>query len=152
MSHIEVVHLFEKPEHLPTVAGWIYEEWWTGKPGYSPQGIEKKLWEASDPTRIPLSLLATVDGKPAGTVNLIESDDEERPHLRPWLAALLVRPEFQNRGIGAVLVHRCVEEAKRLGIEHLYLGTRIPDYYRKLGAEIREQAGTGFWIMRLRAE
>jgi predicted N-acetyltransferase YhbS len=149
MSPIKIVHLSEKPEYLPAVADWIYKEWWNGKPGYSPQRIETKLREASDPTRIPLSLLAMVDGEPAGTVNLIESDYEERPHLRPWLAALLVRPEFQNHGIASALVRHCVEEGKRLGVETLYLGTRIPDYYKRFGAEIQESTETGFWIMRL---
>lgn len=147
---MEIIHLLEKPEHLPKVASWIYEEWWTGKPGYSPQSIEKKLREASDVTRIPLSLLALVDDKPAGTVNLIESDDEERPHLRPWLAALLVRRDCQNKGIGSALVRRCVEEAKRLGIANLHLKTQIPDFYRRFGAEVLEASEPASWVLRIR--
>lgn len=149
MSRIEVVHLFEQPAHLPTVAGWIHQEWWTSKPGHSPETTAGRLREASSAARIPLSLLAFVDGRPAGTVNLIENDDDHRPHLTPWLAALLVLPEFRGQGLGSVLVRRCVAEASRLGVSKLYLGTTIPDFYKKLGAEILEPAGTGFWIMGL---
>lgn len=89
MSRIEVIQLFEKPAHLLTVAGWIHQEWWTTKPGHSPETTAERLREASSLDRIPLSLLALVDGKPAGIVNLIENDDDIRPHLTPWLAALL---------------------------------------------------------------
>lgn len=149
MSHIEVVHLFEQPAHLATVAGWIHQEWWTTTPGHTPGTTAVRLREASSANRIPLSLLALVNGKPAGSVNLIENDDANHPHLTPWLAALLVLPEFRSQGLGSVLVRRCLAEASRLGVTRLYLGTTIPDFYKKLGAEILEPVGTGFWIMRL---
>ena len=147
---LSIVHLFEHPEHCPSVASWIYQEFWRHRPesGTTCETLEGHLKDAADPDAIPLSLLALVDGRPAGTVNLIENDDSKRPHLRPWLAALVVSPEFRRSGVGSALVRACCGHAARLGITELYLGTDIPDFYRRLGAVVTERDGTHF-VMRL---
>ena len=135
----QIDHLFNHPEHRSLVAGWIYHEFWRDCPGYSVATFEELLREADHPDRIPLSLLALVDGQPAGTVNLIHNDDESRPHLHPWLAALVVTPEQRGRGIGSALVRRLLHEARRLGVTDVYFGTDIPDFYARLGALSHEQ-------------
>lgn len=144
----QIHHLFNHPQHRPLVAEWIYREFWQGKPGYSPATFEALLRDAANPDRIPLSLLALVDDQPAGTVNLIHSDDETRPHLHPWLAALLVAPKYRGQGIASGLVRSLLREASRLGIADLYLGTDIPDFYAGLGAIRHERASDSLWIMR----
>lgn len=146
---LEIVHLYERPEHLRAVAGWIYHEFWADKPGYSVETFVGLLGDATDPDRIPLSLLALWDGEPAGTVNFIACDSQRRPDLTPWLAALVVRPEFRKRGIGAALVSRCCEEARRLGYGELYLGTDIPAFYEPLGARDFELFENDMRIMRV---
>ena len=150
MLDIKIENLFETPEHIELVADWIYQEFWTDKPGFSPAFFEKLLRNASLPHQIPLSLLALVDGKPAGTVQLIENDDEERAHLRPWLAALIVQPEFRLRGIGSLLVRSLLLKAKEMKIESLYLGTDNPGFYKRLGAVEFENPREGFWIMEIK--
>jgi GNAT superfamily N-acetyltransferase len=145
---LRIDHLFRHPEHTRLVAGWIYNEFWLGKPGYSVETFEGLLRRANDPDRIPVSLLALADGDPAGTVNLIHTDSESRPHLHPWLAALVVVPEHRRRGIGKALVHFLVAEAERLGISRLYLGTDIPGFYSGLGARLHEQITDTLCIMR----
>jgi len=127
-------HLCQTPEHTGTVAGWIYREFWEGREGYDRATLETLLKNADDPRRIPLSLLARVRGKPAGTVNLIEHDFSKRPELTPWLAALVVEKRFRGMGIGSALTRALLSEAARLGIEHLYLCTDIPEFYANLGA------------------
>lgn len=146
---MRVAHLYECSEHTATVARWIHNEWWRDKPGHTPETMAARLREASDPERIPLSLVALVDEKPVGTVNLVENDDERRPHLSPWLAALLVLPDFRGQGIGTRLVREVVAEARRLRVNRLYLGTDIPRYYESFGAEIHERVTEEFCIMRL---
>jgi len=146
---LEIVHLFERPEHLPFVAGWIYREFWADKPGYSVATFVGLLGDATDPDRIPLSLLALWEGEPAGTVNLIACDSTRRPDLTPWLAALVVRPEYRGRGIGSALVRRCCDEARRLGHRELYLGTDIPGFYEPLGARVFESFPDNLRILRV---
>ena len=55
--NVSVDHLFAHQEYLPLIAGWIYNEFWLGKPGYSVPTFEGLLRQANDPNRIPLSLL-----------------------------------------------------------------------------------------------
>ncbi len=146
---ITIAHLFEHPEHVPLVAGWIYDEFWTGRAGYSVATFEGLLRQASDPDRIPLSLLALADDAPAGTVNLVHTDSEARPDLHPWLAALVVVPEHRRRGIGSALVRGLVRHAARLGFAELFLGTDIPAFYTPFGAERFQAVRDDLCIMRI---
>ncbi len=145
-SRIE--HLFEHPEWIRLVAGWIYDEFWTGKPGVSVETFVARLGEATDPDRVPLSLLALSDGRPVGTVNLVHTDSEARPDLHPWLAALVVVPEARGQGIGSALVRELNAEAARLGFGELFLGTDIPEFYSRLGAERFQTVRGDLCIMR----
>ncbi len=146
---IRVDHLLNHPRHLPLVAGWIYREFWAGRPGYSVEVFEARLRGAHDPDRIPLSLLALANGTPAGTVNLVENDNPLRPDLRPWLAALVVLPEHRRQGIGSRLVRELAAHARRLGEAELFLGTDIPHFYARLGAVEHDRLREDLWIMRL---
>lgn len=147
---LAIDHLFEHGEHSALVASWIYEAFWRERddPRFTPAKLEGYLREAGDPDAIPLSRLALVDGVPAGTVNLVEDDDSKRPHLRPWLAALVVAPEFRNRGVGSALVRALKADAVRLGLTELYLGTPIPEFYERLGATVIERDGDHY-VMRI---
>jgi RimJ/RimL family protein N-acetyltransferase len=148
---LTIANLFEHPRYLPLVAGWIHQEFWDGRPGHSVETMANRLREATTASRIPLSLLALVDGQPVGTVNLVENDDDERPHLRPWLAALLVIPEFRRRGIGSRLVRELQHQAARLNVPTMFLGTDNPGFYSRLGATPHEQFSDRFQIMKLSA-
>ena len=133
---------------MAKVAAWIHGAFWTR----SRKGVEfvaDLLRQARDPDRIPLSLLAQVDGEPAGTVNLIVCDSKTRPDLTPWLAALFVEPEYRGKGVGAALVRRLATEAARLGCTEMYLETDIPEFYALLGATRVQPLPEGGWIMRI---
>ena len=145
--NVEITHLFERPEHLNTIARWIHEEWWSDTPGHTVETMAARLREASDRNAVPLSLVALHAGSPVGTVNLVANDNDERPDLTPWLAALLVAPAHRGKGVGSSLVQSLVAEATRLGIPRLYLGTDIPRYYAKLGWEMYEAFPAAYHIM-----
>ena len=140
---LTIAHLFDHPGHRGLVASWIYEAFWRERPesGFTAATLDGYLRDAGDRDTIPLSRLALVDGIPAGTVNLIENDDSTRTHLRPWLAALVVVPEFRHRGVGSTLVRALKADAARLGLTALYLGTDIPIFYERLGAAVIERDG-----------
>jgi predicted N-acetyltransferase YhbS len=145
--NIRVAHLFEHAECNPTVARWIYEEFWADKQRHTAESLDALLRQATRPDRIPLSLLALHNSNPVGTINLIENDDEDRPHLTPWLAALYVKPEFRRQGIGSLLVRTLQSHARRLGIRGLYLGTDNPAFYSRLGSVVVEPLDRGSCIM-----
>ncbi|MFO7651595.1 MAG: GNAT family N-acetyltransferase, partial [bacterium] len=146
---LRIDHILRHPRIRPTVARWIFDEWWRDKPGHSPATLDARLKQACDPDRVPLSLVALLEGRPVGTVNLVENDNESRPDLTPWLAALLVVPELRGRGIGSDLIRTLVAEAKRLGNGRLYLGTDIRVYYQRFGAQVHEEVKGDYCIMRL---
>ncbi len=62
---------------------------------------------------MPTTFVALKDGKPAGSASLVNLDLSSRQELSPWLAAVYVSPEHRNQGIGAALVNRVVDEARR---------------------------------------
>ena len=141
-------HLFGRPSHLPAVARLIYDEFWADKESLGPADLEALLRNARSTDKIPLSLVALADGALAGTINLIENDDDKRTHLRPWLAALVVRPEFRGRGIGSELVRSLLGESRRLGLRTVYFGTDSPGFYARLGATVHERVNAEFFIMK----
>ena len=147
MSKIEIRHIFETPELIPQVADWIYNQFWMDQQEVTADFLAGLLRHAVDSNSIPLSLVAFVDGAPVGTINLIESDDRERVHLTPWLAALFVRPEFREEGVGSLLVKDLLLKAQGLGIKKLYLGTERSDFYIRLGAKLHELARPNFSIL-----
>ncbi len=144
---LQIGHLCHTPEHTAAVAAMIYCEFWVGvKDGLTEEFLNDHL-RGTTTERIPLSLLARVDGQPVGTVNLIDNDDAKRAHLHPWLAAMVVLEPWRGRGIGTRLVQALLIEARRHGLERLYFGTDGPGFYRRLGATLHEQVTPTFCIM-----
>lgn len=148
-SKIEIIDLYQKPESIPTVAKWIYDEFWSNKAGYSPDFFEKLLRNANDANKIPISFLAIINGVPVGTANLIENDDEARTHLKPWLAALYVLPEYRSFGVGPQLVKAVLRRAKLLNYSKVYLGTDNPGFYERLGAKSIDKARADLYVMEI---
>lgn len=145
----EITHLFHHAQHTRAVAEMIYNEFWVDVVGgRTVDGLDEHLQNTHDLSRIPLSWIALVDGQLAGTINLIENDDSQRTHLRPWLAALVVAKEFRGQGIGTQLVHTLLAEARRLGFPTVYFGTDGPGFYERLGAVKHEHVRGEFCIMR----
>ena len=145
----QISHLFEHPHHLPAVAQMIYREFWVDvTDGMSVADLAAHLQTATDPTRIPLSLVALAGECLVGTINLIENDDSKRAHLRPWLAALVVAEDVRGQGVGSRLVNALLDEARRMGISVVYFGTDGPGFYERLGALRHERVTDAFFIMR----
>lgn len=138
---MRVAHLFGTPDLVPTIAGWIHAEFWGHAPDMTVHALAARLREAQQPDRIPLAFVAFDGEAPVATVSLVENDDEARPDLRPWLAALYVQPAARGRGIGAALVRECLAAAAALGETRVHLGTATPDFYARLGAEMLGPVG-----------
>jgi predicted N-acetyltransferase YhbS len=144
-----ITHLFKQPQLIDAVAQMIYNEFWVEVvDGMSPADLSAHLHTAVDATRIPLSLIALVNGELVGTVNLIENDDTKRAHLRPWLAAMVVRADRRGQGIGTALVQALLTQISNMKLAQVYLGTDGPGFYQSLGAVVHEQVHANFSIMR----
>lgn len=148
-NHMLVTHLFNHPQLIDPVAKMIYDEFWVDVvDGMSHADLVAHLKTATAAHQMPLSLIALVDGQLAGTVNLIENDDEKRAHLRPWLAAMVVREDLRGRGIGTALVNALLADAQLMNISTVYFGTDGPGFYERLGALTHEHVRDDFAIMK----
>lgn len=141
-------HLFNHAALLPRVARAIHEEFWVGRNGYGREDLERLLGDATSTARLPLCLVALVDDELVGTVSLIDNDDPSRPHLHPWLAALVVVESHRRLRIGTALVEQLLERAAMLDYDAVYLGTDAPAFYARFGATFHEQARADLVIMR----
>lgn len=66
----------------------------------------------------------------AGCVSL-HIDMEDLAEVR----TLIVRDDLQRKGIGKMLLHAVLNEARELGIPRVYVLTRCPEFFKKQGFE-----------------
>ena len=68
-----IEQLADRPDCLPIVAAWIYEEWWTHVPGANTDSLIGLLRSHLSRDRIPLTLIASVErrerAKPASNLS-----------------------------------------------------------------------------------
>jgi predicted N-acetyltransferase YhbS len=144
-----ITHLFAHPQLIKSVARMIYNEFWSDViDGMSEDDLVAHLKSATDAARIPLCFIALHGNELVGTVNLIENDDAARNHLRPWLAAMVVREDQRSRGIGTKLVNALLNEARQMNIPAIYFGTDGPGFYERIGAIYHEKIRADFFIMK----
>jgi N-acetylglutamate synthase-like GNAT family acetyltransferase len=131
---MQIRHLANCPAAIPQIARWLYDEWGRLFPGASVERGISRLQERFHRDRVPFTLIAVEGEAVIGTVSLIDCDMDTRSDLSPWLASLYVLPDQRRRGIGAALVEAVVFEAKRLGIDTLFLFTDSSEaLYARLG-------------------
>lgn len=80
-------------------------------------------------------LVARVDGRIAGTVQLDHDTPPNQPH-RAEVRKLMVHPEMRRRGLARRLMERIEDEARRLGRSLLTLDTRTGDSAEPLYASL----------------
>lgn len=49
------------------------------------------------------------------------------------IRSVVVRPDFQKRGIGSSLVKKCIEEADAIGLKKVFALTTRPRFFERLG-------------------
>lgn len=47
--------------------------------------------------------------------------------------SLVVKRDYQKKGIGSDLVKKCLREAKSFGVKNVFVLTYIPDFFKRLG-------------------
>ena len=153
--NIAIDYLANAPEHVDELARLSWKEW---QDIYEQrkQTLEdslKNYRQRMNTDRLPLTLVAVrarhgqsltgpaVNRELVGMVSLKFHDMDTRPDLDPWLGGLLVLPEWRNRGVGTMLMHRATEKARRLNISRLYLWTHSAEaLYHKLGWQVVERS------------
>jgi GNAT superfamily N-acetyltransferase len=123
---VVVEPLSHHPAAVPLAAGWHFSEWGHTDPGGSLAAWTAGLARQAGADQIPGTLIALVDGSPAGVVCLVGQDMPgygPAAGLTPWIKGLYVIPPARRRGVGGLLVRRCETWAESLGHRALYLYT-----------------------------
>jgi GNAT superfamily N-acetyltransferase len=150
---ITIEYLVDRPEFLEQLALLSWKEWQEvyQKRQQTLEDSLKNYRERMNTDRLPLTLVAVrarhgesltgLGVKLVGMVSLKFHDMDTRPDLDPWLGGLLVLPEWRNRGVGTMLMHRATEEARRLNVPRLYLWTHSAEgLYHKLRWQVVERS------------
>jgi len=131
---MQIGYLADRPEFIPVLAQWHYQEWSYLRPGESMEARTTRLRNACGHKEIPTVVIAFAGETLLGSAMLIAHDMETRMNLSPWLAGVFVSPEQRRRGIGSALVQRVIEEAIELSVERLYLYTPSAEqFYARRG-------------------
>ena len=128
---MKVVTITERPRLAPAVAEWLLEEFRHAlSPSFDEQLAKLIAQEAPEETFVLFD-----DDVPVGTASLVTNDLPSRPDLTPWLASVLVRPQFRGRGYSAPLIKH-VEGAAAASTAVLWLYTWSAEpVYARLGWE-----------------
>jgi GNAT superfamily N-acetyltransferase len=137
----DIHDLRERRHQVDGVAERIWTAFWRHKGTPLEQlrrGVEANLHAGNG---VPFCLVAEIEGKLCGTASIIENDEEARPELTPWLAALWVDEAARGQGIAAALLNDAARRCAVLGIERLYLVSRpaLRDFYTSRGWREVEQ-------------
>jgi GNAT superfamily N-acetyltransferase len=121
-------------EEARQVATWIYDEWARHEPDMTLEKCLAGVMESIQPgVAIPAFFVARVNTLMVGCSSIIASDLPTRPELGPWLANVLVLPEYRSQGLGGSLIKAAMTHAAHR-TERLYLYTHDKtELYAKLG-------------------
>src|ERR1700722_5752202 len=99
---LNVVSTTERPDLVPTVAGWVWEVLWRSH-GHTLEQTAEAVAATVTARDLPQTYVLLLDDWPVGTATLAARDMEECPDLTPWLAGVFVAPDMTNitTGVGA---------------------------------------------------
>lgn len=135
-KNVEIKFLADCKQVIPDLANLHYHEiskHWV--PNANVERSEQNLIKHANFDKLPLTLVALINGQAVGMASLRENDGIQ-PERTPWLGSLVVDPAFRRKGIGEKLINAIKQQALLLGYSKLYLlafDPSIPTYYVKLG-------------------
>jgi GNAT superfamily N-acetyltransferase len=135
MADITIVSTRERPDLIKVAAAWHWAQWGR-KHGHTLAGAEG--WLGGHTARVgpPQCFVLLEEGSPAAMATFEHHDLDARMDLSPWLANLVVAPEFRGRGHAIRLVRHTEAACRTAGIPELYLNTEgAAPLYARLGWE-----------------
>ena len=131
---MKIDFLSDHMKFVPELAELHFNEWHHLSPDSTLEERAAKLREMAQSDEMPSMVVAVESGTLVGSAALVYEDMKTRKDLSPWLASVFVKPQFRKSGIATRLVNHIEAEAKRHGIDKLFLYTEhARDLYLKLG-------------------
>jgi GNAT superfamily N-acetyltransferase len=120
---IEIKFLVDHPQVIPTLAEWFRAQWPEYYAGRALADIANDFDPEANRDRLPVRLLAFVDGEMAGTITLRDQALQGLPEYQPGLGGLLVVERYRRQGTGTELVRAGMDLAREQGYKELYIAT-----------------------------
>jgi len=131
---VRIEYLVDHADDIPTLAQWHHDQWHTITPHLTVADRIAGFQSRTRRREVPTGFVAVLDEVVVGMACLVAHDMETRPELTPWLATVLVAPDYRGRGIGSALSERVVAEARALAFSKVYLVTfDKTSFYARLG-------------------
>ena len=127
---VTIVNLADDIQYLEEVSLCLWQEW-SSKGGAKPEDTLYRTRHSICKDRVPQMYIAKQNDEMVGFVSIWNNDLKARQDLSPWLATLFVKESYRGQGIGTLLQKKCIQVAKALGYERLYLITDLENYYEK---------------------
>lgn len=120
----EIALLIDRSSAIPRLVQLFTDEW---APWYGPDGkgdARGDLADCMNRDQLPIAVVAeNKDGLVLGTAALKQESLGSQYGFSPWLAALVVDPDFRDHGIGSSLIQTVEELAQKLSFPHIYTST-----------------------------
>jgi GNAT superfamily N-acetyltransferase len=143
MSVVKIEYLTDHAGAIPTLAQWHHDQWHTVTPDLTVADRIAGFRSRMRRMEVPTGSVAMLGEVVVGMACLVAHDIESRPELTPWLATVLVGPDYRARGIGLALSEPVVAEGRALAFSKLYLVTfDKSSFYARLGWKHFEQHNT----------
>ncbi len=117
-----IEQLSDHPNVISELANWYVAEWgpYYGETG--PGDARADLEARRSREALPLGIVAMEDGRVLATAAL---GLDVSTNLTPSIIGLLVGQNYRGRGIGTALLETCVDIARKLGHQRLYISTSV---------------------------
>ncbi|UWQ56000.1 GNAT family N-acetyltransferase [Leisingera caerulea] len=144
-QHLKVQKLIDVP-HLANECGrWLFEEWGHRK-NSTLNEVQERFRYRLTKDGPPIAFVATDGIQAAGTISLIEKEDE-LDEVGPWIASLFVLETFRGQGIARKLLRAAEDHAVRLQVGSVWLSAATPEMYAAEGYEFTGLTKNGEPVM-----
>ena len=144
---LQIYNIKDRPEFIKEVATLTQKEW--GQTGLTEEQFKNKVNKKiekiknSFENKFYCKLILVENNTLIGFISIFPTDGEERKDLSPWYATMFVKEEYRGKGYSKILNNAILEEARRRGIQRIYLKTDLANYYEKFGAKYIENLSNG---------
>lgn len=144
---LQIYNIKDRPEFIEEVATLTQKEW--GQAGLTKEQFNNKVIKKiekiknSFENKFYCKLILIENNTLIGFISIFPTDGEERKDLSPWYATMYVKEEYRGKGYSKMLNKAILNEAKRRGIQRIYLKTDLANYYEKFGAKYIENLSNG---------
>lgn len=142
IEEVKIINLLDDIKHLEKVSEWIWKQWDKEHNSKLEDAIYRSKYSLNEKD-IPQMYIAKYKEEVIGAVSIWRNDLKSRQDLYPWMAALFVKEEYRNKGVGTLLQRRVIEETRKMNYKYLYLITDHENYYEKMGWKFLEKAPLG---------